>query len=75
MAPAKIPCVGDPPVTEHREPEEQRAALARHVTLHTFSSGQGWEVAVPLIYDFSTCRWSRKLKQGKATSCWVMGLW
>lgn len=29
MAPARIPCVGVPPVTKHREPEEQWAALAR----------------------------------------------
>lgn len=58
VAPAKIPCVGVPPVTEHREPEEQWAALARltNVTLHSFWEGQGWEVAVSLIYNLSVCK-------------------
>lgn len=77
VAPAKIPCVGVPPVTQPGEPEEQWAALARltNVTLHSFWEGQGWEVAVSLIYDLSDCERSGKLKQGEEISCWVVGWW
>lgn len=76
VAPAKIPCVGVPPNTEHREPEEQRVALA-HLTNTSHCShlaaGQGWEVAMPLIHDLTICEGSGKLKQGEGTSCWVVG--
>lgn len=76
MAPAKIPCVGVPPVTKCGEPEEQEAALPSLTNvsrcIHS-ATGQGWEVAVPLNYDLSICTWSGKLKQGAGTSCWVVG--